>query len=65
MALGAESSSYEIPQSRGIPPVVQWFGVFGVILIIIMGAISIIGAGTNHYWPAEDTPKIVLSGSLL
>jgi hypothetical protein len=65
MALGAETSSYEIPKSRGIPPVVRWFAVVGLILIVFMGAISIVGAGTNHYWPAEDTPKIPLSGSLV
>jgi hypothetical protein len=65
MALGAETSSYEIPKSRGIPPVVQWFGFVGLILIIFMGAITIANAGSNHYWPAEDTPKIPLSGSLV
>jgi hypothetical protein len=63
MALGAETSSYEIPQSRGIPPVVRWFGVVGLILIVFMGAISIIGAGNDHYW--QDTTKIQLSGSLI
>jgi hypothetical protein len=64
MAQGAETSSYEIPQSRGIPPVVRWFGVIGVFMIVFMGAITIIQAGENHHWPANDTPNITLSGSL-
>ncbi|HLN47458.1 MAG TPA: hypothetical protein VK216_04260 [Magnetospirillaceae bacterium] len=65
MAQGAETSEYDIPQSRGIPPVVRWFGVVGLALIIFMGAISIVEAGSNHYWPAKDTPTVQLSGSLV
>ncbi|MBV8082516.1 MAG: hypothetical protein JO293_00780 [Candidatus Eremiobacteraeota bacterium] len=64
MAQGSETSEYDIPQSRGIPPFVQWFGVIGLFMIVFMGAITIVQAGESHYWPAQDTPKIPLSGSL-
>ena len=64
MALGAETSSYEIPKSRGVPPPVRWFFAVGVVLIVFMGAITIYQAGENHYWPAKNTPTIQLSGNL-
>ena len=64
MALGANVSSYEIPKSRGVPPVVLWFFFVGLVLIVFMGAISIAQAGENHHWPAKDTPLIQLSGHL-
>lgn len=65
MALGAEISEYDVPKSRGVPPVVRWFAVVGLALILYMGAITIVNAGDNHYWPAQDTPKITLAGSLV
>lgn len=64
MALGADVSAYEIPQSRGVPPVVRYLFFVGVIIIVFMGAISVIQAGENHYWPALKTPTIELSGKL-
>lgn len=64
MALGAEISEYDVPKSRGVPPVVRWFAVVGLALILYMGAITIVNAGENH-WPAQDTPKIPLRGSLI
>ncbi len=64
MAEHGDVTPYEIPRSRGVPTVVQWFFVVGIILIFFMGFISINGAGENHLWPAADTPKIDLSGKL-
>ncbi|MBV8170762.1 MAG: hypothetical protein JO219_02400 [Candidatus Eremiobacteraeota bacterium] len=64
MAQGTETNEYDIPQSRGVPPMVRWFGIVGVAIIIFMGAITIVQAGENHYWPAQDTPKIPLTGGL-
>lgn len=65
MAQGAEVDEYDIPQSRGIPPVVQWLFLVGVSLIVFMGAISIIQAPANHFDPAKDVPTVPLSGSLV
>ena len=64
MAIGAEVSSYQIPTSRGVPNSVRWLFIIGVALIVFMGAITIVQAGENHYWPAQDTTKIDLSGNL-
>ena len=66
MAQGADVNEYDIPQSRGIPPVVRWLFVVGVVLIVFMGAISIIQAHANHYdGPAQDVPSIQLTGTLV
>ena len=66
MAQGADVNEYDIPQSRGVPPVVRWLFAVGVVLIVFMGAISIIQAGANHYLgPAQDVPTIWLSGTLI
>lgn len=64
MALGADVSSYEIPRSRGIPPVVRHLFFVGVFIIVFMGVITVVQAGENHYWPALKTPTIELSGKL-
>ena len=64
MALGADVSSYEIPQSRGIPPVVRYLFFVGVAVIIFMGVITVVQARENHVWPAMSTPTIELSGKL-
>lgn len=62
MAIGYEQSNYEIPQSRGMPPVVRYlFGVC-IVLIFAMGAISVFYAGEFHKWPAADTVKAQVSG---
>ena len=63
MSIGYEKSQYEIPQSRGMPPVVRY--LFGVCLVLIfaMGTVSIYFAGEFHVWPAADTVKALVSGS--
>jgi len=63
-AVGFEESSYEIPRSRGVPPVVRWMFLIGLIVIFFLGVISIIGSFENHLWPAASTPQIPLSGKL-
>ena len=62
MSVGYEESQYEIPQSRGMPPVVRY--LFGVCLVLIfaMGTLSIWFAGEFHVWPAPQTVKTQLSG---
>jgi len=63
-AVGYEDIAYEIPQSRGIPPVVRLLGIVGIILIFFMGAISVVGSWENHVWPASSSPNVPLSGKL-
>lgn len=62
MAIGYGESQYEIPRSRGIPPVVRY--LFGVCLVVIffMGWVSVYYSGEFHVWPATTTTKEPLSG---
>lgn len=62
MAIGPEVSQYEIPRSRGVPPVVQLLFFAGIVLIFFVGAVSIAYAGEFHLWPASDVIKVTLSG---
>ncbi len=62
--LTEDHSPYEIPQSRGIPPVVRWFFIIGVAVIVFMGWISEYESGYAHIWPAKDTPNVELKGKL-
>ncbi|MBC5805978.1 MAG: hypothetical protein DLM53_07195 [Candidatus Eremiobacter antarcticus] len=63
MAIGPEQSQYEIPRSRGIPPVVRLLFGLGLLTIFIMSAISIIYAHEFHRWPAATTDKTPVYGS--
>jgi hypothetical protein len=62
MATGYETSQYEIPQRRGMPPVVRYLFAVGLVFIFAMGTISIIYSGEFHVWPAPDTVKALVSG---
>ncbi len=64
MSVGYEESQYEIPQSRGMPPVVRY--LFGVCLVMIfaMGTLSIYFAGEFHGWPASQTREGTAFGSV-
>lgn len=64
MAQHGNVTPYEITKSRGVPPVVQYFFVIGVLVIFFMGFISVNKAGENHLWPADSTPRIELGGKL-
>jgi len=55
-----DGSQYEIPQSRGAPPVVRWFFAVGLFLIVFMGAISSLESGHFHVWPVSHTTQIPL-----
>jgi hypothetical protein len=55
-----DGSQYEIAESRGVPPVVRWFFVVGVAIIVYMGVISAIGARTFHVWPSQNSATIPL-----
>jgi hypothetical protein len=63
MSIGYEKSQYEIPQSRGMPPVVRYLFAVCLVLIFAMGAVSVIYAGEFHVWPVSDTVKAEVSGS--
>ena len=62
MATGYEQSQYEIPQSRGMPPVVRYLFGVGIVVIFFMGWLSVRYAGEFHHWPPQDSVKILLPG---
>ena len=62
MALGADVSPYEIPRSRGVPPVVRLLFIAGIVVIFLVGAVSIFYAHEFHIWPARDVTKTPVSG---
>ena len=53
----------DIPQSRGMPVVVQVFFAVGLVIIFFMGGISAFNSKEFHQWPAVDSAKVPLSGS--
>jgi len=63
-AVGYEDLQYEIPKSRGMPPVVRWLFGVGIVMIFFMGAISVAGTFENHVWPAASSPSARLTGKL-
>jgi hypothetical protein len=62
MAVGFEQSEYEIPQSRGMPPVVRYLFAVGLVVIFFMGFLAVRYSGDFHVWPSWDTIKVPLAG---
>jgi hypothetical protein len=62
MSIGYEESGYEIPKSRGIPPVVRYLFGAGLVVIFFMGFISVRFSGTFHVWPVTQTTQVELPG---
>ena len=52
----------DIPQSRGMPVVVQVFFAVGLVIIFFMGGISAFNSKEFHQWPAADSAKVPLTG---
>ncbi|GAC1546936.1 MAG: hypothetical protein NVS2B17_30700 [Candidatus Velthaea sp.] len=49
-----------VPISSGIPPIVKWSAIIGVLMIFTILAMCIFGSSYHHIWPALDTTKIKL-----
>jgi hypothetical protein len=49
-----------VPISSGIPKLVTWTGVAGVILIFVVAGMVLATAGANHVWPAEASTNLKL-----
>jgi hypothetical protein len=49
-----------VPISSGIPPLVLWAGVAGVILIFIIAGMVVGTSSNNHVWPAENSVNLKL-----
>ncbi|HEY0394529.1 MAG TPA: hypothetical protein VGD01_08525 [Candidatus Elarobacter sp.] len=49
-----------VPISSGIPPLVMWAGIAGVILIFIIAGMVVGTSENNHVWPAENATNLKL-----
>ncbi len=49
-----------VPISTGIPSIVTWTGLAGLILIFIIAGMVLGTAGYGHVWPAANSLNIKL-----
>ena len=49
-----------VPISTGIPTIVVWAGIAGVVLIFVIAGMVVGSSGNNHVWPADSTLTIKL-----
>ena len=49
-----------VPISSGVPRIVLWSGIAGVILIFIIAALVLAVSGHGHLWPADRTLDLKL-----
>jgi hypothetical protein len=52
-----------VPVSAGIPPLVRWSGLIGLVCIFLMVGIVIAASRYGHVWPAIDSTHIKLTTS--
>jgi hypothetical protein len=50
----------EVPQSRGIPPVIRYSVIVGLIMIFAIGGATVLLSGYGHKWPAPSTMRVNL-----
>jgi hypothetical protein len=49
-----------VPISAGIPRLVTWAGIAGIVLIFIIAGMVVTTSGNNHVWPSDTTLTIKL-----
>ena len=49
-----------VPVSAGIPPIVRWSGLIGLVAIFVVAGIVIAASHYGHVWPAADSIHIKL-----
>jgi hypothetical protein len=49
-----------VPVTTGIPKLVTWSGIAGVILIFVVAGMVLATAGSNHVWPASAATNLKL-----
>jgi hypothetical protein len=50
----------KVPESRGVPTMVYYVAVIGLIGIFAIGGASVMSSGWGHHWPANTTLRIDL-----
>lgn len=49
-----------VPLSSGIPPLVVWSGIIGVLLIFVIAGMVLATSEHGHIWPAENAVNLKL-----
>jgi hypothetical protein len=49
-----------VPISSGIPKLVVYAGIAGVVLIFILAGLVLANSGYGHVWPAENSTNLKL-----
>ena len=50
----------KVPESRGVPTMVYYVAVIGLVGIFFIGGASVMSSGLGHHWPANTTLRIDL-----
>lgn len=50
----------KVPESRGVPTMVYYVAVIGLVGIFAIGGASVLSSGWGHHWPANTTLRIPL-----
>jgi hypothetical protein len=50
----------QVPESRGIPPVIRYAAIVGLVMIFAIGAASVLLSGYGHVWPADHSMRVGL-----
>ena len=53
-----------VPESRGIPTIVYYVAIVGIIGIFAIGAATVTGSGYGHHWPSNSTLRVDLGSTL-
>jgi ABC-type phosphate transport system auxiliary subunit len=50
-----------VPISSGIPPIVLYAGIAGVVLIFVIAGCVLAVSGYGHIWPSDNAVNLKLS----
>jgi hypothetical protein len=51
----------QIPVSAGVPSLIRWAGLVGLVVIICVVGIVIGASRYGHVWPSADSARITLT----
>jgi hypothetical protein len=50
----------QVPESRGVPTMVYYVALIGLVGIFAIGGASVMRSGYGHHWPSNTTLRIDL-----
>jgi hypothetical protein len=50
-----------VPESKGIPPILYRTVAVGLVIIFLIGASVCLMSGYGHHWPADTTERVPLN----